>query len=169
MRSPEAEAEPLSSSSDNSCFVALVTASSLRTDKLVFTFTLSLTNSSVNCYIYFTQFGFIWILYWFDLHCMLTISTAFTNERVCSRFIILLKLNQGQFSQFNLSCLLFLIVIRVSAGFRRLLFDLITGIRLDDYVFLQNGYDVDFQGYGTLVVVLSSCLLDTFVDCITLN
>ncbi|CAG7866403.1 unnamed protein product [Brassica rapa] len=91
MRSPEAEAEPLSSSSDNSCFVALVTASSLRTDKLVFTFTLSLTNSS-----------------------------------------------------FNLSCLLFLIVIRVSAGFRRLLFDLITGIRLDDYVFLQNGYDVDF-------------------------
>ncbi|XP_013604127.1 PREDICTED: B3 domain-containing protein REM13-like isoform X3 [Brassica oleracea var. oleracea] len=34
MRSPEAEAEPLSSSSDNSCFVALVTASSLRTDKL---------------------------------------------------------------------------------------------------------------------------------------
>lgn len=41
MKSPEAEAEPLSSSSsDNSCFVALVTASSLRTDKLVFTFTL---------------------------------------------------------------------------------------------------------------------------------
>ncbi|KAL0653404.1 hypothetical protein Bca4012_096095 [Brassica carinata] len=87
MRSPEAEAEPLSSSSDNSCFVALVTASSLRTDKLVFTFTLSLTISS--------------------------------NERLFEGPSLVLS----------------------KTNILLLLFDLITGIRLDDYVYLQNRYD----------------------------
>lgn len=105
---------------------------------------------------------------WFHLDFWIGSICTITNESVFfffSCFVILLKLNHGQFE------FVFLKVIRVSSGFLRLWFDLITGIRLDDYVYLQNGYDGLFLGIWNSCCDLCSlltCLLDLIPSSVVL-